>query len=117
MLAHPYLVILIPHHYHEIGPERGSIGPNYEQMQRILAKIDIDLVPDQEIVFSVGSMFWFRGKALAGLADLGLDWQEFNHAVDQRDGTLSHALERSFLFFSAKAGMKWGFLPPFQQSL
>jgi lipopolysaccharide biosynthesis protein len=117
MLAHPDVGVLIPqfYDYPGIGPGRGDIGPNHENMQLILAKIDINLLPDQEIYYPVGSMFWFRGTALAGLAGLGFDWLDFGCAIDQRDGTLAHAMERCVLFFSAKAGMKWGFLPPFEE--
>ena len=114
MLANPDLGALIPQHYPRTHLNMISIGENHDQMQRILSKIGIRLLPNQNIQYAVGSMFWFRGKALAGLANLGFDWLDFGHVGDQRDATLAHAMERCFLFFSSKAGMKWGFLPPFR---
>jgi lipopolysaccharide biosynthesis protein/GT2 family glycosyltransferase len=114
MLANPDLGALIPQHYPRMHPNMISIGRNHDQMHRILSKIGIRLLPNQDIQYAVGSMFWFRGKALARLADLGFDWPDFGHSGDLRDGTLAHAMERCFLFFSCKAGMKWGFLPPFR---
>lgn len=113
MLAHPELGVMIPHHYPDINPESISIGVNYYQMRRILNKIGIGLQPNQQIEFPAGSMFWFRGKALIELGELGFDWTDFGQGVVERDGTLAHGMERCFLFFSAKAGMKWGFLPTF----
>jgi GT2 family glycosyltransferase len=104
---------LIPQHYPRLDRESISIGPNYEQMQRILTKIGICLQPRQDIEFPTGSMFWFRGEALAAIADLGFDWADFGRGYEQ-DGALAHGMERSFLFFVAKAGMKWSFLPPFR---
>jgi len=112
MLANPDLGVLIPHHWHEIRQHIG-IGLNYNEMQKILMKIGIDLLPGQEIEYPTGSMFWFRGEALAGLADLGFDWLDFGHAVEERDGTLQHGMERCILFFCAHAGKKWALLPPF----
>ena len=56
-------------------------------------------------------MYWFRSAALAKLVDSVSQWRDFDHAVDQRDATLSHALERSVLFFCARANFSWAFLP------
>ena len=104
------LGVVLPQHYADVQPYIG-IGPNYELMQRILAKISLRLLPDQEIEFPSGSMFWFRSEALVWLSDLGLDWSDFRDSPDARDGTLSHAIERSILFFCAHAGKEWAFLP------
>jgi GT2 family glycosyltransferase len=115
MVANPDLGALIPQHYPRMHPNEIRIGLNHDQMQRILLKIGIRLLPNQIIQFPVGSMFWFRGKALKALADLGFDWADFGQGYEQTDGTLAHGMERCFLFFVAKAGMKWGFLPPFRR--
>ena len=57
-------------------------------------------------------MFWFRGQALSPLIDAGLTWDDFaNSRGDDRDATIAHAVERSFLFVAAYAGFKWAVLP------
>jgi len=81
-------------------------------MQKILSRIKVYLVPNQRIEYPSGSMFWFRTSALAELADLDFDWRDFGHAVDFRDGTLAHGMERCFAFFCAHARKRWGILPP-----
>jgi tetratricopeptide (TPR) repeat protein len=110
MLVHTNLGLLMAKHYQ---PVAGSIdmGENFELVKNILARINVDLLPNQKLEFPAGSMFWFRSEALARLADLGFHWHDFGHTVDDRDGTLAHSMERCFLFFCANAGKKWGSLP------
>jgi lipopolysaccharide biosynthesis protein len=109
-LSDPELGVLIPQHWKELAGWLG-IGANYEPMQRLLAKIGIDLVPGQDIQYPSGSMFWFRPEALSPLFELDLQWSDFSEPLDQRDCTLAHGVERCFLFFCAKANRKWAFLP------
>src|SRR5271166_921108 len=110
MLVSTDLGLLMAQHYPPLVSSIG-MGENFELVRDILAKISVDLVPDQKLEFPAGSMFWFRSDALAGLAGLGFNWHDFGHAVDHRDGTLAHAMERCFAFFCVSAGKKWGFLP------
>jgi glycosyltransferase involved in cell wall biosynthesis len=110
MLVDANLGLLMPQHYHGVASAIG-IGENYELVRNILANINVALVPNQKLEFPSGSMFWFRSQALAQLARFGLDWHDFAHAMDDRDGTLAHGIERCFTFFCANAGKKWGFLP------
>jgi O-antigen biosynthesis protein len=112
MLANPDLGVMLPQHWHGVV-NHANIGPNYDKMQKILSSIAIDLFPGQELEFPSGSMFWFRSEALAGLADLCFDWLDFGHALEEKDGTLQHGMERCFLFFCAHAGKRWALLPSF----
>ncbi len=118
-VANPELGLLIPEYWIELAGWLG-IGDNSEPMTRLLGKVGIDLIPDQEIEYPSGSMFWFKPEALSSLFDLGLHWSDFAEPPDQRDATLSHAVERCFLFFCALSNHKWAFLPagtsPFELS-
>src|SRR5205085_666066 len=96
--AAPELGLLMPQHWTG-SVANMDIGPNYDQMQKILNKIGVDLVANQPINFPSGSMFWFRTSALAKAAELGFDWCEFGRAGEHKDGELEHAMERCFLFF------------------
>lgn len=53
--------------------------------------------------FVAGSMFWVRPAALRLLLDAHLDLLDFEAEAAQRDGTLAHAVERTFSL-SATAG-------------
>ena len=110
MLISADLGLLMAQHYPQLVSFIG-MGENFESVRELLAKINVELVPNQKLEFPAGSMFWFRSDALDRLADLGFHWHDFGHAVDDRDGTLAHAIERCFTFFCASAGKKWGFLP------
>lgn len=112
LLDDPALGILIPHHHAAIPPDSISIGVNHVPMQRILDQIGVKLLPNQELQYAAGTMFWFRGNALEALAELKFDWTDFGQGVTERDGTLAHAFERALLFFAAERGMRWSFIPP-----
>ena len=69
----------------------------------------LQIPPNEAIDFPVGSMFWARSAALQPLLDLRLGFEDFEDTnPQQRDGTLAHAIERSFLFSCCKAGYYWG---------
>lgn len=113
MLSRPELGILMAQHYYA-AQSFINMGRNYSAMRRVLSEIGVDLWPNQPIDFPSGSMFWFRREALAELAGLGFKWSDFDTGSFQRDGTLAHAIERCFLFFSAAAGKRWGLLPSYR---
>ena len=52
------------------------------------------------IDYPVGSMFWARSRALAPLFQLGLKFEDFPEEPAPNDGTLAHAIERSFCIFA-----------------
>jgi hypothetical protein len=52
-------------------------------------------------------MFWARSKALQRLLDLDLRFDDFPEEQGQIDGTLAHAVERSFAFLAEANGCHW----------
>lgn len=78
-----------PHWGHTFLKSRNS-------MRFLYQKLDIPFV-DRYLDFSVGSMFWIKGEAIAPLFNLKLTFQDFGEESGQRDGTLAHAFERIFI--------------------
>ena len=60
--------------------------------------VDERLINDALVSAAVGSMFWFRPQSLSTLLDFDFLIEEFPEETGQTDGTLAHAIERSFLF-------------------
>ena len=61
-----------------------------------------------DFVFPIGSMFWFRVRALAELANrefIGLN--EFEPEMGQLDGALQHSIERIFILIAERSGFEW----------
>ena len=61
-----------------------------------------------EFVFPAGSMFWFRVRALAKLADrefIGLN--KFESEMGQLGGALQHSIERIVILLCEKSGFDW----------
>jgi hypothetical protein len=73
----------------------------------LLARAGIGLSKEHLLEFPSGSMFWGRSDALRKLLGLGLQFEDFEEEAGKVDGTLAHAIERSYLFFCEAAGYKW----------
>lgn len=56
--------------------------------------------------FVAGSMFWFRPSALKVLAAINLDLYDFEPEIQQKDGTLAHAMERFIGLVIEESGYK-----------
>jgi len=57
------------------------------------------------LAFFAGSMFWFRPAALRLIAEAPRALFAFEEEQGQQDGTLAHALERSFCHIAAHSGL------------
>ncbi|HPC47822.1 MAG TPA: rhamnan synthesis F family protein, partial [Deltaproteobacteria bacterium] len=68
-----------------------------ELFRRLKAGVDTRLFID----YPVGSMMWARSEALAPLFDMKLSFEDFPPEPIPNDGTLSHAIERSFCIAAA----------------
>ena len=98
--------MVFPQHMFEV---RGVLNWGYDfgLAKDLLARAGIALTKDHLLEFPSGSMFWGRKDALRKLLDLNLAVEEFEEEAGKVDGTLAHAIERSYLFFCEAAGYKW----------
>lgn len=97
---------------HETVPLWGHTGLGNLADARILAgRIGFSIDPHAYIDFPAGSMFWARIDAIRPLLSLALPLDAFPEEQGQLDGTLHHALERSFVAVARAGGYRIGILP------
>lgn len=106
LLQNPGIGAVAPSVYGPLEP-LVNWGGNFECARKLLEETGEQLRADQPLEFPVGSMFWFKTKALAKLLSLHLDIRHFEPESGQIDGTLAHAIERSFFYFIEAAGFSW----------
>ena len=82
-------------------------GENYLITKNFLHRLGIEIDNRNLIEFPAGSMFWFKPQALAPLLESDLMLEDFPEELGQLDGTIAHAIERSFLFIVETAGFDW----------
>lgn len=81
-------------------------GPNFDITRKLARELGI-CVPMNAVVPPVaplGTMFWFRPKALKPLFDKDWDYKDFPPEPNKIDGTLLHAVERVYPFAAQQAG-------------
>ncbi|ESR25654.1 hypothetical protein N177_1487 [Lutibaculum baratangense AMV1] len=95
-----------PDHYE---PIRKLIqwGGDFRLLSGLIDLLGEELTREHVLDFPSGSMFWFRGEALAPLLDLNLTLDHFDPEAGQVDGTLAHAIERGFFYFVEIAGFDY----------
>lgn len=96
----------VPSHgrfYEMIGSEWAG---NYENTLELLEKLGINLniKPDKAPIAPLGTMFWFRPKALKRLFDYGWKYEDFPNEPNGTDGTILHAIERGYGFVAQFEG-------------
>lgn len=85
-----------------------NFGSNLPLMKFLLRQYDIDILPDTELDFPMGSMFWCRPQVLTPWLDKHFYYEDFTPTIKkERDGSLAHALERLFFFGCGISGYSW----------
>ena len=74
--------------------------------------ISSDFTARELDIFPASSMFWFRPKALAKIFSSSIDWHDFQSEPISDDGTLAHAIERSFAEVARLAGYQSIYIEP-----
>jgi lipopolysaccharide biosynthesis protein len=79
-------------------------GQNQANVDYLCRRAGIPMPEAEHGNFLAGTMFWLRPAALRPLLDAHLDVLDFEAEAAQRDGTLAHAVERTFDLAAAAGG-------------
>lgn len=95
-----------PIHANYYGLISREWGSNYENTidlsEKLKLKVDID--KNKPPIAPLGTMFWFRTKALEKLFDYNWKYEDFPEEPNKFDGTNLHAIERIYPFVAQDAG-------------
>lgn len=89
-----------PPNFADYYPTIGKVdwGENFYNTVQLAHKLDIHIKMDQskEPIAPLGTMFWFRPKALKRLYDKDWSYEDFPKEPNNADGTILHAIERVY---------------------
>lgn len=105
-LSRPEVGAVAPDHFAPIKPLI-QWGGNLDNVAKLLSMCGETVRDESVLDLPSGSMFWFKPRALKKLLDLNLRHYHFDPEEGQVDGTLAHAIERGFFYFTEAAGYEW----------
>lgn|GEM_PF-1123212 len=73
-------------------------GYDFSKAKSFLSRVGVDISSDMLLEFPTSTMFFARTSALLPYFNLNLTYEDFDEENGQIDGTLAHAIERSFLY-------------------
>ena len=80
-------------------------GSNRELAQTLMKRIGCDIkLHDEPIMFPAGDMFWMRTKAVQNMFNTAAFSDMIPEESGQIDGTVMHAIERSWLYLAENNG-------------
>ena len=84
------------------------IGDNESVMLMLMHKLNYnyDDILRSDLLFSVGTMMWYRPEAMKSLYEIRLTYNDFPEEPIGIDGTLAHAIERSMKIICETSGYK-----------
>ena len=106
---HPGIGMVAPEDYGPVANlvQWGGNLPNIIALVKMMTVQTGSISTESVLEMPTGSMFWFRSAAIKPLLDLNLETYHFDPELGQVDGTLAHAIERSFFFICEIAGFAW----------
>jgi rhamnosyltransferase len=110
------LVAPEPNHslYDSAFADLWTVADNLPNTQSVLSRVGVNRTLSKKThpLFAVGGMFWFRTKSLKKLLDTNWSYSDFPAEPIKTDGTLLHAIERSYTYIAQDAGYCTGFIMP-----
>ncbi|MEJ5358211.1 MAG: rhamnan synthesis F family protein [Desulfobacterales bacterium] len=107
---HPEIGLIYPETAPEMPYWCHSWLSNQRSASDLFSRLQAGLDTSFYIDYPVGSMFWARSRALAPLFHLGLKFEDFPEEPASNDGTLAHAIERSFCMVARLQKMSFAVL-------
>ena len=98
--------IVFPENF-DLIHEKIKWGSDRELCEELMRHIDKHFKIEGEPVFPAGNMFWARTDAVEKLFALHLRGDVFPEETGQLDGTLTHAIERIWLYLVESQGFGW----------
>ncbi len=89
-----------------------SWANNYNNVCEMINKMELDIPVhwSKEPIAPLGTMFWFRPKAMLRLFDENWTYDNFPEEPNNVDGTLLHAIERLYPYIIQNQGFYCGWL-------
>jgi hypothetical protein len=81
-------------------------GSNRAGVARLLERLEIRVLSEDDLAFPAGSMYWLKPLMIAMVKGMMLAPNEFEPEIAQVDGTLAHAFERALGFVAAAGGLR-----------
>ena len=102
-----------PNHADYFGNFASLWGPNYEGTKKMLEKtlrVKVPLDKDKEPIAPMGTMFWFRPKALQQFFDIDWKYEDFPPEPNKIDGSMLHFVERAYGYVPQANGYYTGYI-------
>ncbi|MBH5319147.1 rhamnan synthesis F family protein [Paenibacillus sp. GSMTC-2017] len=91
-------------YYSTIGLEWSNNFKNTKELMEKLGMKNVPLDSNKEPIAPLGTMFWFRPKALKTLIEYDWEYNDFPKEPNEIDGTLLHAIERIYPYAAQYEG-------------